>query len=68
MTYADYLEAVGLTQAGLPNWRSGQTHFNVLCDMRPDLSERVRATELDPFHLDSRLPQFLAFLEAEWNT
>jgi hypothetical protein len=48
------------------NWRTGQAYFNVLWDNRPDLSERVRATVLDPFHDDTVIPYFLAFVAKNW--
>lgn len=51
--------------------RYGQAMFNHLCDVRPDLSEQVRATDMDPFHVerlnDPRWDRFVTFLEANWN-
>lgn len=46
------------------NWlRAGQAAFNVLGLVRPDLAERVRGTELDPFYRDDRLDAFFVWLE-----
>ena len=33
-----------------PNWRSGQTAFNVLYDMYPTLADSIRCTEADPYY------------------
>ncbi len=46
--------------------RRGQMFFNVLAFTRPDLAEPVRGTALDPFHDDSRIPDFLRHVEALW--
>lgn len=68
MTYAAYLETVGWHLRQHPTLRWGQAHFNVLHDVHPDLSARVHNTELDPFYLDERIPQFLAFVSSNWDT
>ena len=47
-------------------WRRGQTYFNVLHQIRPDLASRVRATRLDPFHDDRRVPEFLSWVNLHW--
>lgn len=63
--YSETVLAVRILQPGKPDseqWRSGQTYFNVLYDIRPDLADLIRATELDPFHDDSRIGVFLAWL------
>lgn len=46
--------------------RRGQMFFNVLADARPDLAEQVRGTTLDPFHDNSRIPDFLRHVEDNW--
>jgi hypothetical protein len=46
-----------------PEQRYGQAAFNVLYDERPELANQVRATLLDPFHVDERLTAFLRFIE-----
>lgn len=52
--------------------RYGQAMFNHLCTVRPDLSELVRGTEHDPFHVsslsDPRWDKFVEFIEANWFT
>jgi len=49
-----------------PNWRLGQTAFNVLYEQRPDISEQIRATDIDPFYNDSRLPKFFEKVADLW--
>lgn len=44
-----------------PTWRAGQTYFNVLADLRPDLADQVRGTDLDPFY-DTRIAAFMEWL------
>jgi hypothetical protein len=49
------------------NWREGQTAFNLLYILRPDLSEQIRGdVQLDPFYVDGKLPAFWAWVEQEW--
>lgn len=33
-----------------PDWRIGQSMFNALYHIRPDLADRLRGGELDPFY------------------
>ena len=56
---------VGKTQKEYPRWRKGQTVFNVLLDLRPDMAERIRGTELDPFHRDEVVPKLLDWLKEQ---
>lgn len=52
-------------------WRFGQAAFNVLAKYRPDLSERVRGTTLDPFYCEHSghptLMKFAQFVEDGWD-
>jgi hypothetical protein len=45
-----------------PRWRTGQAYFNALARLDPALAETVRATALDPFHQNARLPEFKAYV------
>ena len=68
MTYEEYRSAVDLTLKTNPDWRYGQTMFNVLHEIRPDLSEQVRATNLDPFYKNTYngVYPFLQFIQENW--
>jgi len=50
--------------------RYGQVLFNHLADVRPDLSEKIRGTDIDPFYLssprDERFDAFATFIEKNW--
>lgn len=66
MTYEQFLTA------SLHYWHShneqryGQALFNYLFEVRPDLSERVRGSKLDPFYQDRIAWKFLAWVVANW--
>lgn len=66
MTYNQYVEEVHRVWSLHPEWRWGQAYFNVLVEHRPDLSEPIRTTELDPFYLDERMPAFMNEVLARW--
>jgi len=67
MTFNEYLDSVEAALLAHPAWRQGQTYFNVLASERPDLSEQVRGTVLDPFYKagDGLVP-FLEWVSAKW--
>ncbi len=80
MTFEEYLAEVdrvyllwsgGSKSGGSNPWRLGQTYFNLLMEVRPDLAMRLTLdgdrNDLDPFNSDKRIPMFLEWLEAEWN-
>ena len=52
-------------------WRVGQTLFNLLSDVRPEIAEKLRRTENDPFYTDSeddpRYKGAIEVIEEEWN-
>lgn len=56
-SFAEYHEAI---------WRKGQFAFNKLAQLRPDLSEQIRGSKLDPFYDDDVLPAFFEWVEANW--
>lgn len=66
MTFHDFVRVVGDTFWRKERWRRGQTYFNVLAEERPDLSERIRGSALDPFYDDSRLDSFLPWVAEHW--
>jgi hypothetical protein len=50
-----------------PEWREGQTLFNVACDLDRLTLDQVRGTDLDPFYRDERIPAFTAYLRRQWH-
>lgn len=67
MTFAQWLEHASRTKAAIPNLRWGQTLFNTLVDVRPDIAERIRGTSLDPFYDDWLVGAFLLEVERLWD-
>jgi hypothetical protein len=68
ITFAEYQSAVVRMQRRHPEWRRGQTAYNVLRRLRPDLVDEVLFTPLDPFSQDERLEAFLSYIEEHWET
>jgi hypothetical protein len=50
-----------------PLWRSGQACFNALLEVRPDLAERMRGTDADPFYVQGRVGEALAWIADNWD-
>lgn len=46
--------------------RKGQYLFNTLYTERPDLAEKIRATETDPFYDDAKVHVCLKWLKENW--
>ena len=67
MRLAEYLQIVSTVLNRTPDWREGQTYFNVLTEARPDLAEKVRGAAIDPFYQDGRIGDFLIFISDNWN-
>lgn len=69
-TLLEYWQAVATAMASEDSWRYGQACFNILAVVRPDLAERVRGTDMDPFHADrsgdKRIGRFMSFLALNW--
>lgn len=62
ITYSDYIIRVGKALRDNPGWRAGQAYFNVLNDVDPESANKIRGTQRDPFHQDSRLDSFMLHL------
>jgi hypothetical protein len=65
--FEKYLKAVQSAQIKNIHWRSGQLYFNVLYDIDKELADSIRGGELDPFHRDDKIPEFLAHVERAWS-
>lgn len=66
MDYTDFVIAGYKRFNAEPDWRLGQSFFNVLREVRPDLAERVRGTKVDPFYVDDKVTDFLNFVGSRW--
>jgi hypothetical protein len=71
-TYQEYLEECQKVQVQFASWRPGQVMFNVLSEQRPDLSEQIKQTDLDPFYADHHphrremITAFLGWVRENW--
>lgn len=66
MDYTDFVIAGYKRFNAESDWRLGQSFFNVLREVRPDLAERVRGTKVDPFYVDDKVTDFLNFVGSRW--
>ena len=70
MTYQEFVEElyhkVGVAMANHEPLRFGQIVFNYLEDVRPDLANKIRATEMDPFHNDKNMAALNEYLLENW--
>ena len=67
MTFELYIYAIADAMFNYPEWRYGQTAFNLLYTYRPDLALEVTNTDLDPFHNEDNLIGFFNWVESSWN-
>lgn len=68
LTFVDFVNAVDhyLTNGAPKSWRAGQAAFNLLRQVRPDLSDLIAGSEFDPFYLNAHLPAFYSYLARHW--
>mgnify|MGYP003645749907 CR=1 FL=1 len=58
-----------ITRARVKKERIGQALFNHLYQVKPELAEKVRGTDMDPFYVEYGHPnwdRFIVFIEKEW--
>ena len=48
------------------DYRYGQVYFNLLFEHRPDISEKIRGSLLDPFYKDYVKSETHQFVEKSW--
>ena len=51
-------EYTNKTLVSYPTWRRGQTLFNVVADLHPNVAEQIRATTYDCFYDDGKIDIF----------
>jgi hypothetical protein len=59
ITLEAYFEAVEAEMHKRRGLRKGQTFFNVLLELEPDLARRIENTTADPYYDDRRLSKFV---------
>jgi hypothetical protein len=57
--FAQYQRAVKVAMRERRGLHKGQTFFNVLFELEPELAQRLTGTADDPFYNDGNLPGFL---------
>lgn len=65
----EFMNHWGNMLMGIPQWRTGQSLFNALYHIRPDLADRLRGGPLDPFYRDNdveAISNTLTWLEQHW--
>jgi hypothetical protein len=50
-----------------PEWRSGQSLFNAIESLRPDLADKIRSTTSDPFYSNESISTCLVWLAERLN-
>lgn len=67
MTFEEYVTEVSHAYRNPElGWRHGQAAFNILARHRPDISERIRTTRLDPFYRNDVLGEFYQKVAELW--
>lgn len=67
LSFNDYLETVTVAKNDHPEWRLGQTYFNVLEGMNIALANQLRGSISDPFYEDANIKAFLSHVRISWN-
>jgi hypothetical protein len=65
--YAEFMTEVGRAIMKHPEWRYGQTVFNVMHSMHPELADKFRGTSVDPFYKDEMAEAFVSACLEEWH-
>ena len=65
--FNNYMKRVGHNMTVNRAWRYGQTLFNTLDEMYPDIANRLRTTELDPYYHRGNIgfDDFYKYIEKE---
>lgn len=66
--YRAYVSEVALQRVEHPEWRKGQTYFNVLYfdGFDPEFANEIRGSDRDPFHNDGKVGPLLEALSERW--
>ena len=64
--YRFLVEWPGRNKGAEALWRPGQRFFNVLAEYHPELAEKIRGTDIDPFYDDHKIKDAIEFLVKNW--
>ena len=67
MTFPEYITKALALHHSNPELRVGQSYFNTLYEIKPDMANLVRGTDRDPFYRNAIIPAFLDWVEQHWN-
>lgn len=63
-TKDEFIARVHKTHLQNPHWRLGQTYFNMLVLIDPDVSNIILNTKYDPYHNDNNIENLLDYLDS----
>ncbi len=66
VTYSEYVVAAAKYYQENSEERMGQAYFNVLCVIRPDISEKIRGTNKSAFYNNKKLAEMLDEVYKQW--
>lgn len=67
-TFADFVTAAAdVADFAKGTQRVGQRAFNLLAQVKPDVSSLLAGSDFDPFYDDARLPLFYDFVMRHWD-
>jgi hypothetical protein len=62
MTFNELLAYIVTYAADNPTQRRGQATFNAVYEQCPEIADKARATDIDPFYDDRCIRDFLTFV------
>lgn len=66
-TWSRLLDEIVAQHIAHPEWRYGQLVFNAVHDLRPDIADRLRGGDLDPFYASGKASMFLNAVYDQWD-
>ena len=67
MSFHQFVEAVFKAMDDNPEWRQGQTLFNVYAKYFPEKAEQLRGSRVDPFYRDENVSEAWDFIGKNWD-
>lgn len=58
----ELMKLIEEVQLEYPDWRKGQTFFNVLYNLYPEMADEIRGSEIDPFYIDDNINKCLSYI------